>query len=55
MINQWGYNRDMETRKHLRKTILGRVYFIDREIAAGKYPNVHDLARGYEGVGTASR
>jgi predicted DNA-binding transcriptional regulator YafY len=43
----------METRKHLPRAVLSRIYFIDREIAAGKYPNVHDLAREYE-VGTAT-
>ncbi|MDR2757900.1 MAG: WYL domain-containing protein [Spirochaetaceae bacterium] len=43
----------METRKHLPRAILARIYFIDREIAAGKYPNVHDLAGEYE-VGTAT-
>jgi predicted DNA-binding transcriptional regulator YafY len=43
----------METRKHLPRAVLARIYFIDREIAAGKYPNVHDLAGEYE-VGTAT-
>jgi predicted DNA-binding transcriptional regulator YafY len=43
----------METRKHLPGAVLARIYFIDREIAAGKYPNVHDLTREYE-VGTAT-
>jgi predicted DNA-binding transcriptional regulator YafY len=43
----------METRKRLPRAVLSRIYFIDREIAAGKYPNVHDLAREYE-VGTAT-
>jgi predicted DNA-binding transcriptional regulator YafY len=43
----------MEARKHLPRAVLARIYFIDREIAAGKYPNVHDLAREYE-VGTAT-
>jgi predicted DNA-binding transcriptional regulator YafY len=43
----------METRKHLPRAVLSRIYFIDREIAAGKYPNVHDLAGEYE-VGTAT-
>jgi predicted DNA-binding transcriptional regulator YafY len=43
----------METRKHLPRAVLSRVYFIDREIASGKYPNVNDLANEY-GVGTAT-
>jgi predicted DNA-binding transcriptional regulator YafY len=43
----------METRKHLPRAVLARIYFIDREIASGKYPNVHDLAGEYE-VGTAT-
>jgi predicted DNA-binding transcriptional regulator YafY len=53
MINQWGYNKDMEIRRHLPRAVLSRIYFIDRKIAAGQYPNVHDLAREYE-VGTAT-
>jgi predicted DNA-binding transcriptional regulator YafY len=53
MIDQQGDNREMETIKHLPRAVLARIYFIDREIAAGKYPNVHDLAREYE-VGTAT-
>lgn len=43
----------METRKHQPRAVLSRIYFIDRKIAAGKYPNVHDLAGEYE-VGTAT-
>ena len=43
----------METRKNLPRAVLSRIYFIDRQIASGKYPNVHDLAKGYE-VGTAT-
>ncbi|MCL2067497.1 MAG: WYL domain-containing protein [Treponema sp.] len=43
----------METRKNLPRAILSRIYYIDRQIASGKYPNVHDLAKGYE-VGTAT-
>jgi predicted DNA-binding transcriptional regulator YafY len=43
----------METRKHLPRAVLARIYFIDREIASGKYPNVNDLAKGYE-AGTAT-
>jgi predicted DNA-binding transcriptional regulator YafY len=31
-----------------RRTKLSRVYFIDREIASGKFPNTRDLAKGYE-------
>jgi predicted DNA-binding transcriptional regulator YafY len=43
----------MKTRKSLPRSVLARIYFIDRQIASGKYPNVHDLARGYE-AGTAT-
>ena len=38
----------METRKHLPRAVLARIYFIDRQIASGKYPNVHFLAKEYE-------
>jgi predicted DNA-binding transcriptional regulator YafY len=43
----------METRKHLPRAVLARIYFIDRQIASGKYPNVNTLAKEYE-VGTAT-
>jgi predicted DNA-binding transcriptional regulator YafY len=43
----------MHNRQNLRKPILSRIYFIDREIASGRYPNVHHLAKAYE-VGTAT-
>jgi hypothetical protein len=43
----------METRKHLPRAVLARIYFIDRQIASGNYPNVHTLSREYE-VGTAT-
>jgi len=43
----------METRKNLPRAVLARIYFIDREIASGKYPNVNYLAKEYE-VGTAT-
>ena len=38
----------MLPRKSLPKTALPRIYFIDQQIAAGKYPNVPSLARKYE-------
>ena len=38
----------MQPRKSLPKTALPRIYFIDREIAAGKYPNAPALAKEYE-------
>ncbi|MCL2129616.1 MAG: WYL domain-containing protein [Treponema sp.] len=38
----------MEARKSLPKTALPRIYFIDNEIASGKYPNAPALARKYE-------
>jgi predicted DNA-binding transcriptional regulator YafY len=31
-----------------KRTKLSRVYFIDREIASGKFPNTRDLANEYE-------
>jgi predicted DNA-binding transcriptional regulator YafY len=43
----------MEDRKNLPKTALARLYFIDREISSGKYPNTKSLAKDYE-VGTAT-
>jgi predicted DNA-binding transcriptional regulator YafY len=43
----------MKTRKNLPKSALARIYFIDRKIAAGSYPNVRTLAEEYE-AGTAT-
>jgi predicted DNA-binding transcriptional regulator YafY len=46
----------MTNRKNLPKTALPRIYFIDKEISAGKYPNTRTLARKYEtGTATISR
>ena len=42
------YPENMTQRKNLTKPAVPRIYFIDREIAAGKYPNVPSLARKYE-------
>jgi len=42
------YNFHMQARKSLPKTALPRIYFIDREIASGKYPNAPSLAKKYE-------
>jgi predicted DNA-binding transcriptional regulator YafY len=38
----------MNTRKELPKTALPRIYFIDRQIASGTYPNTRELAEAYE-------
>jgi predicted DNA-binding transcriptional regulator YafY len=38
----------MSTRKELPKTALPRIYFIDRQIASGAYPNTRELAEAYE-------
>jgi len=38
----------MKPRKSLPKASLPRIYFIDRKIAEGSYPNVPDLAKEYE-------
>lgn len=38
----------MKDRKSLPKTALPRIFFIDREIAGGKYPNAPFLAKKYE-------
>jgi predicted DNA-binding transcriptional regulator YafY len=38
----------MKTRKELPKTALPRIYFIDRQIASGTYPNSRILAKAYE-------
>ena len=43
----------METIKTLPRAALSRIYFIDRQIASGKYPNCNYLAKEYE-VGTAT-
>jgi len=46
----------MKNRKTIPKTALPRIYFIDREIAAGKYPNTRTLAKTYEtSIPTISR
>jgi predicted DNA-binding transcriptional regulator YafY len=46
----------MEDRKTLPKTALARLYFIDKEISSGAYPNTKSLARAYEaGTATISR
>jgi len=46
----------MRDRKNIPKTALPRIYFIDREIASGKYPNTKTLAAEYEtGTATISR
>jgi hypothetical protein len=38
----------MNTRKETPKTALPRIYFIDRRIASGSYPNTRQLALEYE-------
>ena len=38
----------MQERKHLPKTALPRIFFIDREIASGTYPNATFMAKKYE-------
>jgi predicted DNA-binding transcriptional regulator YafY len=43
----------METRKHIPRATLARIYSIERQIASGNYPNVNDLAQKYE-CGTAT-
>ena len=43
----------MKDQKSIPKTALARIYFIDREIASGNYPNTTTLAKAYE-VGTAT-
>jgi predicted DNA-binding transcriptional regulator YafY len=39
---------NVNTRKELPKTALPRIYFIDRQIASGAYPNTRELAEAYE-------
>ena len=39
---------DMRYRKILPKTALPRIYFIDKKIADGKFPNAPSLAKDYE-------
>jgi predicted DNA-binding transcriptional regulator YafY len=46
----------MKDRKSIPKTALPRIYFIDREIASGRYPNTRTLAEAYAtGTATISR
>jgi predicted DNA-binding transcriptional regulator YafY len=46
----------MNTKKKLPKIALPRIYFIDRQIAAGKYPSTAYLAKKYEtSMSTISR
>jgi hypothetical protein len=46
----------MEDRKNLPKTALARLYFIDKAISSGGYPNTKSLAKNYEaGTATISR
>ena len=46
----------MRDRKTIPKSALARIYFIDKEISAGKYPNTRTLAKAYEtGTATISR
>ncbi|GBU28649.1 hypothetical protein R84B8_02209 [Treponema sp. R8-4-B8] len=46
----------MKDRKSIPKTALPRIYFIDREIASGRYPNTRMLAEAYAtGTATISR
>jgi|GEM_PF-367545 len=42
------YHNDMQPRKKLPKTALPRLFFIDKEIGSGKYPNAPALAKQYE-------
>jgi predicted DNA-binding transcriptional regulator YafY len=42
------YNDGMKPRKTLPKTALPRIYFIDQEIASGRYPNAPSMAEKYE-------
>jgi len=48
-----GYTVGMKSRKKLPRSALARIYFIDRQVASGKYPNCDDLADEYE-VGRAT-
>jgi len=40
--------QSMKPRKSLPKTSLPRIYFIDRKIAEGNYPNAPEMAKEYE-------
>jgi len=42
------YIDNMQSRRSLPKTAIPRIYFIDQEIAAGRYPNAPSLAKKYE-------
>ena len=41
-------------RASLPKTALARLYFIDRQIASGKYPNTTYLAKKWEGISVST-
>ena len=43
-------NRKKPTRTSLPKSALARLYFIDEQIASGKYPNTKHLAKKWEAV-----
>jgi predicted DNA-binding transcriptional regulator YafY len=46
----------MDKRKNLPRSALARIYFIDRQIAGGTYPNKRSLASEYEsGTATIAR
>jgi len=46
----------MKERKNIPKIALPRIYFIDKEIASGNYPNTRTLAQAYEtSIPTISR
>ncbi|MFP3041175.1 hypothetical protein LQZ19_05070 [Treponema primitia] len=47
MTDQSYYSRAIKDKKSLQKVALPRIYFIDREIASGKYPSTAFLAKEY--------
>ena len=56
MIDLYAIVNNMKERKSIPKTMLNRIYFIDKEIASGKYPNTRTLAETYEtSIPTISR
>ena len=55
MTGQGGIMNTMENEKKparasLPKSALARLYFIDEQIASGKYPNTEYLAKKWEGI-----
>jgi hypothetical protein len=55
-IKQYKNRKTFQIRAAFPKIVLPRIYFIDQEIASGKFPSTAELAKKYEtSVSTISR